>query len=89
MRDASRELPDRIHLLRLPQLRFQLVALGDIAVSGDEMGYRSMRISHRAYRLLQIKQLSVFLPVYQSAPENLARKNCRPEILVKCFALLS
>src|SRR5665213_4539619 len=31
MRDASRQPPDRIHLLRMPKLLFQLLAFGDVA----------------------------------------------------------
>ena len=46
VRDAARELADRLHLLRLPELVLEPAALGDVAqheqvAAGDELGLRA------------------------------------------------
>src|SRR5690348_9108522 len=86
---TASELADGIHFLRLEQLRFQLPALGDIAIVGDKVGDLAGSVANRRNCFFRVEQIAILLLVSENTAENISRKNCRPERFVKSGVLLA
>ena len=72
MCDAAGELAERLHLLRLPELLFDLLAIGDILLNGDEIGHL-LPVLDRRNRGQFPEQLAVLLLVAKFASPHTAR----------------
>ena len=77
MRDAARELADRLHLLRLAQLLLERVALGDVARDQRHAGGRARGVGHHGHGRLDRELRAV--PAHMDDLE--AERPGAPEVL--------
>ena len=77
-----------IHFLRLPKLGFQIMALRDIAVVGNEMSNLAAAVADGSNGFFRVKEGSILFPVDEYTAKDFAGQDGVPKILVKGGILL-
>ena len=85
---ASSQASDRVHFLRLQQLRLEPESFGQIAPVRYEMRDLPVRIAYRTDALLDIVQFAILLAVDQDSAKHASAEDRLPHFLINLWTLL-
>ena len=88
MRDASGQAADRVHFLRLQQLRLEPEPFGQVTSIGYEMRDLPVHVAYRTDALLDVVQFAVLLTVNQDPAKHIPAENRLPHFLINLGTLL-
>ena len=89
MRHPAGEPPNRIHFLRLQQLRLYPQPLSEVPSIRNKMRDASRIVANRADAFVHVIKLAILLTVGQNAAIDVARADGLPQIAVNGGSLLS